>query len=804
MAESVVKLRLDSNEYDSKIKRAAQNVLEFGQNCQKAGQSVAKADKETLDYVQAIGKMETVSKTAKGKINEMTSAFTELSVQYKQLTDEEKKSPYGQALSQSLDQLKGRINESKAQLSEINSELGNTSAKGEETGSVLNELAGKFGLNITQAGAFGMALGAATTAAKVAKDAFFSNEQQLDEWGRVVVSSESVYRGFLDALNTGDISGFLGRISSIVSAARDAYDALDELATFNAFNQVNVARTRQQLMNAQNDYREGTGSKEQVRTAAGAYKAELDQRIQFEKNAYSKAITDYAKRRGVNPVDLARVMLGSYGDYNKLKAMPLTGSRTTIKTNMYGQQWTQTTRVAANEKERMGEMLRRFNDTELQELQGLGARFFQTGFEKGQIDRQVNRILNGRQGGAGGGRTGGTSGGLTGGKGGGGRGGGGTIAAPPPVGSIAEQEAKVQALTKAWREASDQAGRDGYLAQLNEAKAVLEQMQGKTKVEEIIPEGSLKDLNNQMQELQKQRELLADPIDISILDDDIQRIKGKIDELNGVVKKDTTSTPMSLEDKIRISVSDSITALDETTLTNLMEFKIRNGLENLDIKSDYLQQAIFGDRINIPDDYWIQLEKEINTQLAALNIAPIKIDVNTGEITKQAKSLNKDWMAAASAIQSVGSAMQSIEDPAMKVIGTIAQAIASIALGAGQAIEAKSRETGNKWEWIAFAASATATMISTIAAVKSNTKGFEQGGIVPGNRWSGDNLSTADYGINSGELILSRAQQGVIARELQANNSGSEMQPYLDVEKIWLGLSHYTKRTGKGEIITSR
>ena len=140
----------------------------------------------------------------------------------------------------------------------------------------------------------------------------------------------------------------------------------------------------------------------------------------------------------------------------------------------------------------------------------------------------------------------------------------------------------------------------------------------------------------------------------------------------------------------------------------------------------------------------------------------------------------------------------------MKVIGTIAQAIASIALGAGQAIEAKSRETGNKWEWIAFAASATATMISSIAAVKSNVKGFEQGGIVPGNNFSGDNLSTAAYGINSGELILTRAQQNSIASQLQANNSGGEMQPYLDVEKIWLGLSHYTKRTGKGEIITSR
>ena len=148
MAESVVKLKLESGEYDSKIKRAAQNILSFGENCQKAGQSVAKADKDTLEYVQSIGKMETVAKNTKGKINELTTAFTDLSVQYKNLTDEEKNSPFGQALSQSIDQLKTRINESKAQLSEVNQSLQGTSNQSEQTGGVMQQLANKFTLNV--------------------------------------------------------------------------------------------------------------------------------------------------------------------------------------------------------------------------------------------------------------------------------------------------------------------------------------------------------------------------------------------------------------------------------------------------------------------------------------------------------------------------------------------------------------------------------------------------------------------------------------------------------------------------------
>ena len=102
----------------------------------------------------------------------------------------------------------------------------------------------------------------------MSKDAFFSNERSLDEWEKTTESAKSVYNGFLDALNTGDISGYLGRINQIVDAARKAYDALDELGTYNAFNQVNVSRDKQRLTNAMADYREGKGSKASVQAAS--------------------------------------------------------------------------------------------------------------------------------------------------------------------------------------------------------------------------------------------------------------------------------------------------------------------------------------------------------------------------------------------------------------------------------------------------------------------------------------------------------------------------------------------------------
>jgi hypothetical protein len=96
-------------------------------------------------------------------------------------------------------------------------------------------------------------------------------------------------------------------------------------------------------------------------------------------------------------------------------------------------------------------------------------------------------------------------------------------------------------------------------------------------------------------------------------------------------------------------------------------------------------------------------------------------------------------------------------------------------------------------------------MLSSIAAIKSATKGFANGGIVPGNSFSGDNLRTSDIGVNlnSGELILNKAQQDTIASQLE-NQQVATMQPYVDGEKIFLGMNNTSQRMGRGEIVTTQ
>ena len=140
---------------------------------------------------------------------------------------------------------------------------------------------------------------AATTALKVAKDAFFASETSLDEWGRTVQASESLYQGFLSALNNSDISGFISRMDEIVSAAREAYNAMDELGTFSAFNQRNVAKSRAGYTQALDEYKLNptAENKQKLEQANQQVMNDLRDSHQKTEDAYQAALRQIATER---------------------------------------------------------------------------------------------------------------------------------------------------------------------------------------------------------------------------------------------------------------------------------------------------------------------------------------------------------------------------------------------------------------------------------------------------------------------------------------------------------------------------
>lgn len=166
MADVITRLKVESQEYDSKIKRAAQGLLQMETACRKVGGTLAVLEKDEKEFVAGLGRMETSSRTAKGKLSELTNAFTDLRAQYNRLTAEEKQGDFGRALSQSLDQLKVRIIDTKKELKGIQAEIGDGGGfKGLMTG-----ISGKLGISPAMFTGIGAAVATAGAAFKAFGD----------------------------------------------------------------------------------------------------------------------------------------------------------------------------------------------------------------------------------------------------------------------------------------------------------------------------------------------------------------------------------------------------------------------------------------------------------------------------------------------------------------------------------------------------------------------------------------------------------------------------------------------------------
>ena len=182
-----------------------------------------------------------------------------------------------------------------------------------------------------------------------------------------------------------------------------------------------------------------------------------------------------------------------------------------------------------------------------------------------------------------------------------------------------------------------------------------------------------------------------------------------------------------------------------------------------------------------------------------------QVEETLAGINSEVKDMAEVWSYASSAISSVGSALAGLEDPAAKVLGTIAQAIASVVMGMGMAIANKGKEI-EPWSWIAFAAAATATMISTVSAIKSATAEYHAGGDFVGK---GSRFNTMMRPIGSdtipamlspGELILNKSQQSNLASNLKAAPALADLhlETTIEAERIRIMLNNNNRRRGRG------
>jgi len=123
MADSILRLKVESQEYEAKLKRASQGLNHFISDCRNSGKELNKATDDVLDYVRALGQMPTVAKGGQQSLREMTRTVGDLTIMYRELTEEEKRSPFGRALAQSIQELTKRAGDARDAIDDVNTTI---------------------------------------------------------------------------------------------------------------------------------------------------------------------------------------------------------------------------------------------------------------------------------------------------------------------------------------------------------------------------------------------------------------------------------------------------------------------------------------------------------------------------------------------------------------------------------------------------------------------------------------------------------------------------------------------------------
>ncbi len=832
MADVITRFKLETTQYDSKLRDAAKGLQAYGKQIETAGKDFTNFSQKAVEAARSLGTIASGANNTKDKLRDLVGAYNDVAKTYNKLTEQQRQTDFGKAMSQSLEQLQVRIKETKDELYGLSDAV-----KGKGGG-----LFGEDGMT----GALQVFGGNMLT-----KGVEMLTSELADAWSQSIELAKAG-EGVRIAFERLNQPGLLEKLKeathgtvSEVELMKQAIQfenfklPLEDLATYLAFAQQKAKDTGQSIDYLVNSIVTGLGRQsKQILDNLGISASELTRRMN-EGADMTKAVADIIREEmakagdyvetaadraaratadaqnqmeefGRSAAPLAEAFTSMWNDIkngaldvaNTLLG-PLANSILSIQNILNTtlddrriQMFDAFDKLSKQQQAEANKKKPTWGDVPVVTAPGgyveitdkntgavIGGKHFDNLNDKNAIKDWQKTLTK-------------------------------TNSGNKSTKTVKTEEQlnneTIQKLTQEYIKASDsrQDAIRKEIKTLQDRNKTIQMMRDEAQGN-IAPDGSLKALNAELAELNKQRELLTDPIEIEIIDNQIQDIKDEIDQLNGKkveieLAVDNRTPFEQLKDSLKIEIAEENMQVDTTTLQTLMKTAIQNGINGLDPQFASLQEKM-REGMNIPDSAWEDLQTQINEKLKELGIKPIKIDFTTGNIAKAGKETEKSWQAAAQAVQTVGSAMSSIEDPAAKVAGTVMQAVASIALGYAQATT-QAASLG-PWAWVAFAATGLATMLSTISSIHSAT-GYSEGGMIKGNSYSGDLIPANGgmIGLNAGEVVLNRAQQNTLASELQGSGGGSDryMPSFVSGEQIWIALNAYTKRTGRGELVTWR
>ena len=789
MADAIVRLRVESSEYDQKLSRATQQLQHMEKEVRRTGATFAVADKEDLAFVQSLGKMSTQASSAKSKLREYSDAITSLTATYRAMTDEEKKSDFGKAMAASIEQIKVKAAELKDIMSDTQREITNLASDtaftdglnmmtrtigasasaivawtgdSKEMEAVIKDLA-KIGTTVaavdklTKAfqkqnlvllknpyvAAAAAAVALAVAIGKVIKksqelSAVEKTLQEVEQKGREGAAQEVTRIDTLNNIlhdNTRSLEDRKNALKEIQSLVPDYHGALTEEGNLINDN-----------TGAIDDYIDGL---QRAATAQAAFdrmvelqKAKMEQQLKLQK---AQQELSQAQAMQAAPVANGAAAFGGGGGMS-------VGTATSAVNNMS----VKTAEAAVNSIQKVIDE----QDDQIKALRDLV---------------KSNDI------------------GTTGGKGST-KGGAVKLAAEVvlPEGSAAKLKAQIADLQKQWSMATSQGERDTLLGQIQAAEKELDAMSPKVEeVAEVIRNAAtmwtehtdkIADTEARLAEframisdtsLSEDQRKWAEGM-AEVYQEQLDKMKGATEEAVSEISGKLERIPSTLD-----MMKSGVGAVSE----------LGNAMGELKNIGEDLASAFSGEM-----DAWDSLMTVFNSGISIMQtVIGVMEAINT--LTELSTALK-----GANAAATTTEATTEVTAAGMEVAAEGEKTAAAATATAANTAEAASG-AGKSVSWIPIvgpilAVAAIAAVLGAIMSSKSqaaNAGKFANGGIVPGNDYNDGMIAN----VSSGELILNRAQQSNIASQLQGSGAQTvHVTGMIKGSDLYLVEANYAKEQG--------
>ena len=243
MADVITRFRLETTQYDSKLRDAAKGLKEVVRVAELGGKDFKNFSDKAIENARALGQTASGATNAKDRLKDLVGSFNEAAKAYNNLSQAQQQSDFGKALSQSLEQLQQRIKQTKDELYNLGDAVSGKSG-GMFGGDKLSGMMQVFGGNVMTKIA-----GAGLSFASELGDAVKQGIELARQGEGIRIAFERLGRGdILDGLREAT-HGTVTDLELMKAAVKfnDFKLPLDELGTMLAFAQQKAKDTGQSV-----------------------------------------------------------------------------------------------------------------------------------------------------------------------------------------------------------------------------------------------------------------------------------------------------------------------------------------------------------------------------------------------------------------------------------------------------------------------------------------------------------------------------------------------------------------------------